>query len=152
MARFSVTGLDDVYNQMRAMGQESGAVARAMVEAGAAEVQEAWKQAAQEHGLIDTGEMIESIAPGKISNGALIYCDIYPQGKDSKGVRNAEKAFYLHYGTSSISPTRWVDDADTYSEERTIPVMEAIWEQFIATGQIGGGIAGRAGGIRISKG
>ena len=148
MARFDMSGLDEIINRMRTL--ESGAedVERAMIEAGAREVAEAWKRAAEEHGLRDTGEMIESIGPGKIHKGGLIYCDIYPQGVDRKGVRNAEKAFRLHYGWSSFKATRWVDDADAYSEATAVPAMAAVWEEFISTGAAAG--AG-ASGIKTLK-
>lgn len=149
MARFDMSGLDDIVRQMRAL--ESGAedVERAMIEAGAREVAQAWKRSAEEHGLKDTGEMIESIGPGKIHTGGLAYCDIYPQGTDHKGVRNAEKAFRLHYGWSSFKATRWVDDADKYSEATAVPAMAAVFEEFISTGRIGGT---GADGITTTKG
>ena len=38
--------------------------------------------------------------------------DIYPQGKDRKGIRNADKAFILNYGCSSIPGSRWVQEAN----------------------------------------
>lgn len=149
MARFDMSGLDEVINRMRALENGAEDAERAMIEAGAREVARAWKQAAEEHGLRDTGEMIESIGPGKIHTGGFVYCDIYPQGKDHKGVRNAEKAFRLHYGWSSFKGTRWVDDADRYSEVYAIPAMQAAFEQFIATGTANGG---GADGIKTTKG
>lgn len=152
MARFEMSGLDDVINQMRGMGQESGAVAKEMLTVGAWEVVTGWERAAEEHGLRDTGAMIDSIAPTKVKKGATLSTEIYPQGTDSKGVRNAAKAFYLHYGTSSIQATRWVDDAEAYSEETAIPAMTAVWEQFIATGKLSLNGLGKAGGIITKRG
>ena len=113
MARFEMSGLDDVINQMRGMGQESGAVAEEMLTVGAWEVVTGWERAAEEHGLRDTGAMIDSIgyasAPKTIGDAKTI--DIFPQGVDGKGVRNVEKAFILHYGTSRRPGSRWVDTA-----------------------------------------
>lgn len=152
MARFDMSGLDDVINQMRARGQESGEVAIAMLKAGAAEVTKAWKRAAEEHHIRDTGDMIESIGPGKIKKGAVLSTDICPQGTDKKGVRNAAKAFYNHYGTSRLPATRWVDDADAYSEETAVPAMRAVWEHYIETGEISSGGLGEAGGIITKRG
>lgn len=138
MARFDMSGLDDTIRQMRRMGEESGDAAKAMIQAGAEGVKKAWKQAAEEHGLRDTGDMIDSIGfsrePKKIVDALAI--DIYPQGTDRKGVRNAEKAFILHYGTLKLVATHWVDDADRYSEDYAVPAMQAVWDEFIQTGKV----------------
>lgn len=138
MARFDMSGLDPIIDQMRKLGEESGAAAEAMIQAGAEAVKQAWRRAAEEHELRDTGDMIESIGyprnPKKI--GDALAQDIYPQGKDHKGVRNAEKAFVLHYGTSRLAATYWVDTADAYSEETAVPAMTKVWENYIATGKL----------------
>ena len=77
MARFEMSGLDDVINQMRGMGQESGAVAEEMLTVGAWEVVTGWERTAEEHGLRDTGAMIDSIAPTKVKKGATLkWCDV----------------------------------------------------------------------------
>lgn len=140
MARFDMSGLDPIIDEMRALGEESGAAAEAMIMAGADAVADAWRRAARAHALVDTGDMLASIGhPRKPSTiGDAISIDIYPQGKDRKGVRNAEKAFILHYGTSKRPATRWVDTADAYSEETAVPAMAKVWEDFIATGKAPG--------------
>ena len=134
MARFEMKGLDELVRAMQAKGQESGEVAQRMLMAGAEAVRAAWQHAAEAHDLRDTGAMIASIgyarAPKKA--GDILSIDIYPQGTDGKGVRNATKAFVLHYGTSRIPATRWVDDADAESGETVMPAMQAVWDAFIA--------------------
>lgn len=157
MARFGMSGLDSVIAEMRKMGQESGAVADAMLLTGAAEVREAWRRSAEEHGHRDTGDMIESIgfprAPQNI--GGIKSIDIYPQGVDRRGKRNAEKAFILHYGTSKMQGSRWVDDADRYSEDTVVPAMTAVWDTWIKTGSLSGATSlggGALTGIRTTKG
>lgn len=138
MARFDMSGLDPIVDEMRRMGEETGAAAEAMIQAGAEAVKLAWQRAAEEKGLRDTGDMINSIGyprnPKKI--GDALTQDIYPQGRDHKGVRNAEKAFVLHYGTSKMPATYWVDLADAYSEETAVPAMAKVWEDYIATGKL----------------
>ena len=54
---------------------------------------------------------------------------IYPQGRDHKGVRNAEKAFVNHYGASHRKATHFVDDAEKQSEEPAVEAMAAAWYQ-----------------------
>ena len=138
MARFDMSGLDPIVDEMRRLGEESGAAAQAMIQTGAEAVKLAWQRAAEEKGLRDTGDMIRSIGyprnPKKI--GDALAQDIYPQGRDQKGVRNAEKAFILHYGTSTHEATYWVRLADAYSEETAVPAMAKVWEDYIATGKL----------------
>ena len=132
MARFNTSGLDDVLAEMKREGELVGPAADAMLLAGAEQVKEAWRRSAEEHGHRATGAMIDSIGyPRKPKQaGDVRSIDIYPQGKDAKGVRNAEKAFVLHYGTSKMKGSGWVDDADKYSEETAIPAMIQVWENY----------------------
>ena len=154
MARFDMSGLDAVVREMQARGEETGPVADAMLLKGAAEVRDAWRLAAGECGHRATGAMIESIGfprgPEKI--GEFRRIDIYPQGTDERGVRNAYKAFLLHYGTSRIDGSHWVDLADRYCEVSVVPAMEAVWTAYLETGRVpaaamGAGPAAAGAGI-----
>lgn len=133
MARFDVSGLDETIEEMKRLGQMTGRTVDAMLMAGAEEVRKAWRQSAEEHRHRDTGDMIASIGfsrkPKEI--GSIRTIDIYPQGKDKRNIRNAEKAFILHYGTTKIRGSRWVDDADKISEQTVVPAMIRVWEQFL---------------------
>ena len=133
MARFDVSGLDETIEEMKRLGQMTGQTADAMLMAGAEEVRKAWRQSAEEHRHRDTGDMIAAIGfarkPKEI--GSIRTIDIYPQGKDKRNIRNAEKAFILHYGTTKIRGSRWVDDADKISEQTVVPAMIRVWEQFL---------------------
>ncbi len=133
MARFDVSGLDETIEEMKRLGQMTGRTVDAMLMAGAEEVRKAWRQSAEEHRHRDTGDMIASIGfarkPKEI--GSIRSINIYPQGKDKRNIRNAEKAFILHYGTTKIRGSRWVDDADKISEQTVVPAMIRVWEQFL---------------------
>ena len=133
MARFDMSGLNSVIDEMRRLEEDTGPTAERMIMAGAEEVKKAWRRSAEEHNHRDTGDMIESIGyprqPFKI--GDALGIDIYPQGVDHKGVRNAEKAFILHYGTSKLHGSRWVDDADRFSEDTAVPEMKRIWDEYV---------------------
>lgn len=133
MARFDMSGLNSVIDEMRRLEEDTGPTAERMIMAGAEEVKKAWRRSAEEHNHRDTGDMIESIGyPRKPESiGGALSIDIYPQGTDHKGVRNAQKAFILHYGTSKRPGSRWVDDADRYSEETAVPEMKRIWDEYI---------------------
>lgn len=133
MARFNVSGLDETIEEMKRIGQMTGRTADAMLMAGAEEVRKAWKRSAEEHRHRDTGDMIASIGFTRTPKdvGSIRSIDIYPQGKDKRNIRNAEKAFILHYGTTKIRGSRWVDDADKISEQTVVPAMIRVWEQFL---------------------
>lgn len=130
MARFRTEGLDDLIDTMEEMELTTSELAREMLFAGADEIKIAWKKSAEMHKHRDTGDMIESIGyPRKVAQIADIKSvDIYPQGKDRKGTRNAEKAFILHYGTSKLPGSHWVDTADDIAgpmvEERLYKIFD----------------------------
>lgn len=131
MARFSTDGLDSIIDDLKAIGELSGEMADEMLLAGAEEVKQAWRRAAKMHGHFDTGDMFNSInyssKPKLVSDIKMI--DIYPQGTDRKKVRNAEKAFILHYGTSKRPGSHWIDTADDLSAEPVEKAMREIYEQ-----------------------
>ncbi len=130
MARFDTSGLDDLFAEMEREAELVGETADEMLMAGAEIVKEEWRKSAQRHGHKDTGDLIESIGYPRAPKTAkdIRSIDIYPQGKDRKGVRNAEKAFILNYGTSRKAGSRWVEDADAHSAEPVERVFKMIWE------------------------
>jgi hypothetical protein len=133
MASIKYEGLDEVMASMKSHGELVGKVADKMLMAGAEEVKKAWAASARKHDHKDTGDMIKSIDYSRSPKTAkdIRTIDIYPQGKDRKGIRNAEKAFILHYGTSSIKGSHWVDDAEAMAEEDVIRVYEQIWDEHL---------------------
>ena len=138
MARLNVTGLDETIEQMKRMGQLTGQVADAMILTGAEVIREHWVASAQSHGHVDTGDMIASIRYAKQPKdvGGMRILDVYPQGKDEKDVRNAEKAFVLNYGSSSIKASHWVKEANESGESPAGLAMIRIWDEFIKTGRV----------------
>lgn len=133
MARFDTTGIDEIITEIVRMGEAGKEVGDKMLLVGAEEVKLAWRLSAEMHGHKDTGDMIKSVGfPRKPKDvGGIRSIDIYPQGKDRKGVRHAAKAFILHYGSSSIPASRWVDDADEEAGPRAQDAMEKIFDEFI---------------------
>ena len=138
MARFDCPGLDKVISDMQRMAETGGACAEAMVDQAVVIIRDSWRESAEQHELRDTGALIESIGfpmpTAKI--GDVLYRDVYPQGRDAKGTRNAEKAFILHYGTSRIPATYWVDDADAASGPKVDAALQQMWDQYLKTGKV----------------
>lgn len=137
MARFDTSGLDGVIAEMKREGELAGPAADAMLMAGAEQVKQAWRLAADEHDLHYTGKMIDSIDyPNKpVQIDDVRSLDIYPKGTDGGGkhkktpIRNATKAFYVNYKAGKGAG--WIDEcADVYSEAMAIPAMIAVWENY----------------------
>ena len=137
MAQFSTDGIDSIAEEMAGMGEAAGETADEMLLAGAEEVKRAWQETAERHGYRETGDMIESIradkAPKSDANDVR-RISVYPRGEDRKGVRNAEKAFLLHYGTSKIHGSHWVDEADQDAGPMVQDVFEKIWDRHLKGG------------------
>ena len=133
MARFEMDGFDELLADMKRMGELSGETADKMLMAGAEEVKKAWRQSAKRVPHRVSGDLIESIdyARKPKTAGDIRTIDIYPQGKDRKGVRNAEKAFVLNYGTKTRTASHWVDDADKASGEPVMQAITAIWDEHL---------------------
>lgn len=132
MAKLMSEGMDDILAELARL-QDTDGVADRMILAGADEVKKAWQAEADSRGHRRTGAMIASVgyarAPKKAGDALTI--DIYPQGKDRRGVRNAEKAFLLHYGTSRIPGDHWVDAAEEKAGAASQAAMEAVFDEFM---------------------
>ncbi len=137
MARFDTSGLDDLMRQLSKLGSNLDAATDEMLMSAAAVVRDEWKKSADRHNLRDSGDMIASIGyPRKPTKaGDVKSIDIYPQGKDHKGVRNAEKGFILNFGTKTRPATHWIDEADQASAQPVQEVMEQIFDKYLRKGE-----------------
>jgi hypothetical protein len=133
MASMDTSGLDELIREMMRLGQNSGPVAEKMLDAAAEIIREGWKEAAAEHGHIDTGDMVNSVKYDT-KDARMLMREIYPHGKDSKGVDNAQKAFILHYGKHNLPGDYWVDDAEMKAGPKAIEACREIWDRFLAGG------------------
>ncbi|MEG0766085.1 MAG: hypothetical protein RR482_00070 [Clostridia bacterium] len=107
MARFKSVNVDEMADELKRLGQITSPMAMEMIDAGAKIIKDAWKRIIDERGHVKTGAMRDSVeADPPKNNGSSVSSEIYPRGKDKKGVRNAEKAFLLHYGWEAGKPTR----------------------------------------------
>lgn len=100
-----------------------------MLDAGAETAENNWREGIQTSGHIDTGEMLASIGTVKGRSAKSLTRSIYPQGKDSKGVRNATKAYILNYGTSKRKGDHFVDKLNRKSETDVYKVMVAVFDE-----------------------
>lgn len=136
MAKFAANGVDELAAQLKELGQlGNGELVSDMLEAGAEVVTEEWKKGIRStvRTKRSTGELEKSVAPAKgiKTVGDVSSKEIYPQGKDSKGVRNAEKAFILHYGKSGQAGTRFVDAVENTADGKAVDAMEEVFNNYL---------------------
>lgn len=140
MATIYFTGADDLEKALKALGDRSDEALDLLIGEMISETTDAWKEAGSRAGFDPpgksgkgTGEMMASIGPGEIRTTASgRYTEVYPQGKNSRGIRNAEIAFYQNYGTSRVKPTYWVDKAEAAADEALPERLDGVWEDFLS--------------------
>lgn len=128
--RLDMAGIDELAEELMREAGLSDDVIRELLYAGAEEVKKAWQASAESHRHRDTGAMIESIAADRAirSNPTGGFVEIYPRGTDGHGVRNAQKAYILNYGTSKLKASHWVEEADANAEEPALEAMREVWD------------------------
>lgn len=137
MARMEFSGVDEVMDQLFKEQERLERKSTEMLGAAGQVVVKAWQDAIEAAGHAppgkskrSTGSMRDSVRASAVKkNGSAYTTSIYPHGRDSHGVGNAEKAFILHYGTSKISGDHFVDQAEAAAEAAVDEVMTSIWEQ-----------------------
>ena len=104
MANFHVQGIDGIAKGLELLGQKTGPMAEDMLHAGALILIGTWNRVIIARGHVETGAMMRSVkaTKPKINKDGNLEIQVYPQGAErkehrKKPVRNAEKAFVLHY-------------------------------------------------------
>jgi hypothetical protein len=139
MARFTVNGVELVEQQLNGLGRP---MIRKIVEAGAGAAEKRMAENVRLRMHIRNSDMLESIGNNGIReflNAAST--DVYPQGDDRKGVRNATKAYVINYGkgknpTKRKKPNKTGDKFITGDEEKAealvYEAMQAESDRLIA--------------------
>ena len=131
MAKFNVVGLDDVAEQMLQRAEIAEEAVPEMLKAGGAVMQEA--QRAEIRTMFrsrrSTGDLAASITVSKVKDrdgGKMV--EVYPDGKDRHGVRNATKGFVLQYGRKNMPARPWFTAANTKAADTVNDGMRRVWE------------------------
>jgi HK97 gp10 family phage protein len=132
MADFNVTGLDDVIKDMMQHQKAAEEAVPEMLKAGAEILVKAQRDEIRSMKLVDTGDMMKSIKSDKIKKDpdGNSYIDVYPQGKDRKGVRNADKAFIAEFGKHGEPARPWMRTANAKSAEEVTDAEKEIWDKY----------------------
>lgn len=137
MAKVTLSGLGELSNDIEQLADAiSGNLVDKMLDAGAEIAIADWKDGISAADHIDTGAMFGSVGVAKATKKGKIR-EIYPQGKDNKGVRNAEKAFILHYGTITILGDRFVDKIEDKAEVDAFLKMQEIFDEELKSKGLG---------------
>lgn len=131
MAKLEFAGLDGIIEELNKRQQRTGSTARQMVRKGAAVMADYRRQEAERRDIRDSGAMIRGIKPGariEEDMGAL-KLPVYSQGKDEKGVRNAEKEYLEHYGYKDRKASHWIDSAEEKGEGPATDAMVKVWDE-----------------------
>lgn len=135
MAKIESVGLEDVRRKFSDRAASIDTVVADILNAGASVMADELKQSCTRHKLVKTGSMLKSIRPTKIkkTNGNT-YIEVYPQGKDKKGIRNVEKAFVLNYGRrrrKPFPPIRWIDEAKILCGDKIRKAYTEVLEEHL---------------------
>ena len=138
MARLSVNGFELLDQQLNRMGRP---MIRKIVEAGSAAAEARMAEETNKAGHAppgkskrSTGEMLASIGRNEyrefLGGGAQ---DVYPQGEDGRGVRNATKAYVLNYGRGKgLKGDHFITGDEAMMERAVVDAMQAESDRLIA--------------------
>ncbi len=133
MASFKTSGdvLDDIAKELSQLGEDvDGELGQEMLDEGAKIIEFHWVKSIKKHKHVETSAMVRSVGVAK-GTKAKKFRDIYPQGKDKKGVRNAEKAFIAHYGKSGQLGTHFIDEAEANAGAEVAVAMQEKLDKYI---------------------
>ena len=105
MATVKVNGVELLERQLNRMGRP---MSRQIVEAGAKAAEKRMAENTEARKHTRNRDMLESIGENEyrefLGGGSV---EVYPQGDDRKGVRNATKAYVINYGKGQRPLTKW---------------------------------------------
>lgn len=142
MATFKTSGFEQEIEAFKRAGDNTESLIKAMLGAGIKVAVAAWRDVITKRGHVDTGDMRDSVGTAWVSvrNGAA---EVYPLGTSRKGsvkrgsgkarksVRNAEKAFILHYGRSNLLGDLFVDQVEERIEDDGFDKMYEVYENYL---------------------
>lgn len=145
MGRLQSSGIDATVKMLQNLSLEVRAQPE-MIQAGAKVLVEEWKAVIEEKGHVESGDMrdsVEATPPREVPGGVAV--EVYPQGNDRNGVRNATKAFLLHYGwkrgkkskkdkskgSGAAAGDHFVDEIEARATQKAVDAMQAELNRII---------------------
>jgi hypothetical protein len=139
MARCEYDGFERIEGVLTRLSRDA---IREVVMAGADACVEETKKNILQYRHVVTGAMMEGVAAGKyhedIGSG---WVEVYPQGDDSRGISNAQKAFVINYGygnrRTGKTGDKFITGSNKTMEEVVARAMQAKSDEIIK--QLNGG-------------
>lgn len=130
MASCKFSGMDEMTQYLKKTGDlANGQLCEDILNAEADVYIDEWKKAIDK--CVKTkrsrGEMRDAVNAKQVGS---LKVEVYPMGKDHKGVRNAEKAFIHHYGKHGQSGSRLVDIAEENAAAPSFEAAEKVFDDF----------------------
>lgn len=131
MGSIELEGFDQLIHKLEKLGTQSYVeeVAKKAVDSASPLVESQMRSsiAASEHGPYSTGSVSGSIqtTPARV-NAYGVFAVARPTGRDQRGIRNAEKAAYLQYGTPHMKTRPWRQNAANSALGPAQQTMEAV--------------------------
>ncbi len=130
MAHISFSGLEDFETRLARHEKAATDAVPDMLAAGGQAMVEAEKAAIRKYDLIDKGALMKSIKATKPrTKSTETSLEVYPQGKNRKGQRNATVGFVQEYGTSSMDAKPWHSEAVEKGREPVREEMNRVWQE-----------------------
>lgn len=147
MASLKFSGLAELQKAIAEISElDKGEIAKKMLKEGTKEVEKMWAQdSIKLHKL--TGQMAYSINSSRVRKNKIGYYTVtYPMDYEKPDrirrgkvyrIRNAEKAFYQHYGYTNnltgrfVQGDRFVDKIELKSEPLAEKAMQTVWDKYL---------------------
>ncbi len=135
MARLEAVGISDFADILKEIGEsDNDELIEDMLTAGADIAVDEWKKGIASAVRTDrsTGETAAHVKAAKTKRSAgTSEKKIYPQGKDKRGVRYAEKAYILNYGKSGQAATHSLENAEKTAEPLITDAMQNVLNEYL---------------------
>lgn len=136
MGLLHVEGIDDMTRMLdKISALDEGKVIEDMLKEGAKDVEKAWTDNIIKRDYRDSRKMLLKVNTGRVKKNQWgRFNTTYPFGVHVRRwgkVRNAAKAFYLHYGFPGYTGTRWVDNVEKDASKTAPDTMQKVFDKFI---------------------
>lgn len=133
-----IDDLSTTFRMFEKLAGDTAKLSEAVLYAGAEAMIETWRDVISDEDMTDTGDMLNSVGVTKApqQKGGVWEVTVAPTGKDRKGVRNAEKAAILNYGSSSINAKSYFGPLETRAQAAATKAAQAVMDTYNATGYL----------------
>ncbi len=134
MAGIGVIGMDELMESIEDIMDLPDDVQEDMLNAEADVVVKAQKQKLASMGLVDTGELRDSIARSRVVTESLSKCIyIEPMGERENGVPNIEVGFIHEFGALKrhIKASKWMKSANDECADEAVEAAEKVYDNFL---------------------